>query len=458
MAYADDVKTSISCMADFFTVIGGCGLLERASGVRLHRDPGSGKVTFLPLCRWRGTLQQEDIPFNFIQLTDQLEFVGVSLTSSFTSTRKVNCDLIETRVKNTINPWKGGKFAECVLRAHSVNCHGFSRAWFKSSSIPLRASTVSSLMKSARGWILQDFFAKPSHLVLHRDTLHGGLGLQHVESRATALLLRTFLERSINPEFRRSLYAADLFRTEVLGEWCGAEVPRSPYYDQKFFDTLRYLHQETSLNLSSATTKQLYEALLQKVLYSPATEDLPPMPLPVRVEILHPTVNWPDAWRLARLPGLPSDLSSFGFRLLHDLLSTQERVARLGGNRGTRAPGVCRRCKEDVQETQLHAFHLCPSSRAASSSLLTTLWFLEPGLTFNAILHLQLPVEASRELPLVTAILAGLSYLWEAVQEGKVAEPARMKAELEARAHILVRTKHQASSQMLTSMLASFPT
>ena len=123
-----------------------------------------------------------------------------------------------------------------------------------------------------------------------------------------SFLSRTFLERAVNPEFRRSLYAAALFNSEVLGEWCGAGVPPSLYYNQKFFDTLRYLHQNTSVHLPTASTKQLYQALLQQVLFTPATENSPATLHPVRVESLHHTVNWSDAWRLVSLPGLPSDL------------------------------------------------------------------------------------------------------------------------------------------------------
>ena len=50
-AYADDLKCSISNMAEFSVVIDGCSLLERASGVRLHRDVNTGKVRFLALGR-----------------------------------------------------------------------------------------------------------------------------------------------------------------------------------------------------------------------------------------------------------------------------------------------------------------------------------------------------------------------------------------------------------------------
>ena len=50
-AYADDLKCSISSMTEFRSVIDSCALLEKASGVKLHRDVTSGKVRFLPLGR-----------------------------------------------------------------------------------------------------------------------------------------------------------------------------------------------------------------------------------------------------------------------------------------------------------------------------------------------------------------------------------------------------------------------
>ena len=73
VAYADDVKPSITTMQEFFLVDEACALLERASGVKLHMDPAAGKVKFLALGRWRGTLTQEDIPYNYIQLSEHLQ-------------------------------------------------------------------------------------------------------------------------------------------------------------------------------------------------------------------------------------------------------------------------------------------------------------------------------------------------------------------------------------------------
>ena len=56
VAYADDVKPSITTMHEFYVVDNACSILEKASGVKLHRDPSAGKVKFLPLGRWKGTL------------------------------------------------------------------------------------------------------------------------------------------------------------------------------------------------------------------------------------------------------------------------------------------------------------------------------------------------------------------------------------------------------------------
>ena len=138
IAYVDDVKPSITSMEEFSLVDRGSALFEAASGCILHRDPASGKVKFLPLGRWRGTLSREDIPVNYIVLSDHLDMVGVKLQASYLHTRKTNCDELQIRVKNVIGPWKGGKFMPLSQRSHSINCYCLSKVWFRCSSINLR--------------------------------------------------------------------------------------------------------------------------------------------------------------------------------------------------------------------------------------------------------------------------------------------------------------------------------
>ena len=72
IAYVDDVKPSITSMQEFSLVDYGSSLFEAASGCHLHRDPASGKVKFLPLGRWKGTLTIEDLPVKYVALSDPL--------------------------------------------------------------------------------------------------------------------------------------------------------------------------------------------------------------------------------------------------------------------------------------------------------------------------------------------------------------------------------------------------
>ena len=137
VAYADDVKPSICSMQEFFLVDNACALLERAFGVKLHRDPAARKVKFLAMGRWRSTLTQEDLPHRYIQLSDHLDFVGIELRATFTQTRKANGDQLQNKVKNTVGPWKAGRFMPLTLRPYTANTFALSKVWFRCSSLNL---------------------------------------------------------------------------------------------------------------------------------------------------------------------------------------------------------------------------------------------------------------------------------------------------------------------------------
>ena len=68
----------------------GCHLFEQASGCQLHRDPSAGKCKFLTLVRWRGLLEQEDIPFRYTIISESLDMAGVKLRATWSKTRQAN--------------------------------------------------------------------------------------------------------------------------------------------------------------------------------------------------------------------------------------------------------------------------------------------------------------------------------------------------------------------------------
>ena len=123
IGYADDIKPAITCMQEFKVVDDAMLLFENSSGCQLHRDPSTQKCKFLPLGRWRGTLDQADIPCPYMTISDHLDMLGVELRATWTQTRKANCDIMQDRVEKTVRQWRSGKFMHLSMRSWSMNSY-----------------------------------------------------------------------------------------------------------------------------------------------------------------------------------------------------------------------------------------------------------------------------------------------------------------------------------------------
>ena len=224
--------------------------------------------------------------------------------------------------------------------------------------------------------------------MLHRQPCEGGLGLFCLKYGSLALLLRTFCELSCHPQFQHSLYLECLYKTQVLGEYCPISIPLPSYYDLNFFNILRHYHKNSPLNIATMTVRQWYQVLLEdNVTMSPATASTPAVLLPVRIELLHPDIDWSRTWRLSGLGGLPPDLTSHMFRQLHGLLPTQDRLTRILG-RGNNLTGLCRLCSDGNIETLEHSF-LCSNNIRALNFLLTVSKSIYPAVTIPTWLNIS---------------------------------------------------------------------
>ena len=148
-------------------------------------------------------MTKEDIPVNYIVLSEHLDMVGVKLMASFQKTRKLNCDELQARVQTVTGAWKGEKFMPLTSRPHSLNTYCLSKVMFRCSSINLRVcdlTKISSMMKSC--WLYADQLEKPEEVVLYRSRHHGGLGLINLQYKALSLLIRNFLETALNPKIQ----------------------------------------------------------------------------------------------------------------------------------------------------------------------------------------------------------------------------------------------------------------
>ena len=287
-------------------------------------------------------------------------------------------------------------------------------------------------------------------MVLHRNVHDGGLGLFHVRIRSLALLIRSFLETSANPGFRHSLLHEVLFRYHVLEETFLPNPGFLPYYDQQFFNTIKHYKQNSPLNISLMTTRQWYRALLEdRVLMLQGGDVSPPVLLPVRVEQLVPDHDWAGTWILMKTKGLNSDQSSFLFKLLHQLLPTQNRIHRI-----TNEPGLCKVCNV-LPEDLDHALFTCPSSKTVADLLLSYVHTVVPGMSTQRLLRLDFGarLDDTDQLAILGLVSTGLTYIWQARAEKKVLTQYKMRAELEAMISILRKSRFTSSADKIFEII-----
>ena len=266
-------------------------------------------------------------------------------------------------------------------RPHSLNCYALSKLWHRCTTIDLRVGDISFINKQAKSWLYADLLEKPEELALCHQPADGGLGLYHVEQRALANQINCFLETACNPSFRRNQYHHTLYQYFVLDE----NVPqplKPPYFREDFFQIIRRIN-ATPLNTSRITVKEIYRFLMDDFTM---TEEAGRQSLkPLRIERAAPAVSWDKTWQLARQSMLGPSLTSFLFKLLHNILPTAERTARILPNQSPK----CNKCREEENETLLHAFFQCPGNQRVTESLLVGLRSITPSLTPFNILAFQ---------------------------------------------------------------------
>ena len=447
-AYCDDLKPAITSMYEFKLVERIMTIFEQSSGCKMHRTTESQKCKFLPLSKWKGSLKQEDIPFDFFTLSDHLDFLGVTLMATPAATRKSNGDHLQDRVRKTIGPWRAGRFMSLNLRPHSVNCYALSKLLYRFNIIDPRVSDINFFTSQVKSYIYADLLEKPEERILYREIKDGGLGLYHIQCRATAALISTFLQTAVNPTFQRNHYHNALYRQKVLGESFLPTPPTPTFFRGEFFPILREMKRDIG-DIENLPYKAIYNFLLQRELCQEQETDGAVRKLwPLKCEQAAPNVDWGTTWRLARLKGLGPDLTSFLLSLTWGILPCRARVSKFKPH----VSPECQLCDANTPETLEHAFFSCTGNQSVPLKLMGLLRTYVPGIEVHQVLKLDLNLDNPLELPLVWLVASLLQLLWQQRQEGKVC-PVKTRAELEARCRLLRSGK--GASQQNASTLAS---
>ena len=275
--------------------------------------------------------------------------VGVELTASWQSTRKMNNDELQDRVQSRLASWKLGKFLPLVCRPFSLNTFCLSKVWFRTSCVDLRGLDITSITSKVKSYCYQDLFQKPSEVLLYRSVHEGGLGLYHLKSKAQAHLISTFLQTASGRIFKQSLFHFWLYQYHIEDRHDLPDPGYTPYYDKNFFQVIKEVKENSPLNPLFMSVKEWYRLLLEKYVTMREVDDEGRRELiPCKIEEREPDRVWLDSYSLSRLPGLSPDNKSFLFKLLHTLLPSRQRLHHL-----TPAANHLCWCREGVPETYL---------------------------------------------------------------------------------------------------------
>ena len=210
------------------------------------------------------------------------------------------------------------------------------------------------------------------------------------------------------------------------------------------------------MNIATMSIKQWYLVLLEDRVIMKEGEGEGPLALrPIRPEILHPDIEWSQVWSLARTRGLGSELISFQFKMLHDLLPTQSRLSRLGMDDVNR--GVCLHCRLE-RDDLVHSIFQCITNNGVGQALLEVIQQIVPGMVAERAVLLDFQCQLSIEESLATQciLVTGMKYIWETRMSRKVVNLFRMRAEIEAKISILRKSRYCNSAVLMENLISAW--
>ena len=330
-------------------------------------------------------------------------------------------------------------------RGHSVNTYCLSKIWFKSASIDLRVMDITKITSQIKSWIYADQLEKPEELILYRSRKQGGLNVINVKVRALAELIKSFIDTATNPKFKTDPYHQALYNWHVLDIRSIPNPGRPPYYSEEFFTAIKTVKNEGLLRISTLKLGFWYKALLENIVTTELDEHGFRFVKRCKIEREHPQVDWERSWGLACIRGLESDQYTFLWKLLHNILPTQDRLCRI---LTTVTSPSCQLCNTQQLCNLQHAPFSCFFNNNLGQ------WLLQccPHVTAQQVILLDLSLDQDHQLPLVWLIANTLSINWKSRMEKKVTNLFTTRATLEVNIMLLRKTRHSSAAEIVNNL------
>ena len=149
------------------------------------------------------------------------------------------------------------------------------------------------------------------------------------------------------------------------------------------------------------------------------------------------------------MKGIGSDATSFLWKLLHRILPTEERVARILPN----SSANCRQCTNPTQATLEHCFFECVCSGHVGQSLLGAVRHHDPSVTQAGLLRLEFESEEAMEYSIVWVTAQTLLYIWGERLAGRIVDLIVTRTILETKINLLRETRFRNFQDSITEIL-----
>ena len=200
---------------------------------------------------------------------------------------------------------------------------------------------------------------------LFRPVKCGGLGLISVKQKSVSFLIKTFLELAANTNYLSSQFLSRLYSFHILGNDIPCP-PSPPYYNESFYKIIREAN-DAGKDIINMSVKQWYKFITDQEIFHTNNEDGSQITISSRAERMRTDVEWEAVWKRVRHPALSSDATSFLWKLINELLTTEERLASIL----QKPSAACiHGCQDSPTSDQLHCFFQCSMTKNVGQWLL----------------------------------------------------------------------------------------
>ena len=159
----------------------------------------------------------------------------------------------------------------------------------------------------------------------------------------------------------------------------------------------------------------------------------------------------------SRLRGLSTQIRSFNFKLLHQLLPVNERLSQILPNNSPN----CSQYDLNLPESLLHGLFYCDRNRQAAQALLALTRPYDSSISPERAVTLNIVTsDTLYELPVMLVLCTGMNFIWENRMKKKSTSIFQIRSEIECLISLLRRSRRRLlreAGEMICNTIVNFP-